>query len=98
MLMSTNEDRSMPTQILSSEELIRTARERFNLAIANKDLEVIRSLLTPSYHIVTGRSAQNHGADEEAARWSAVFREDPSAIYRRTPRQITINEDWGLAE
>ena len=96
--MSTNEDRSMPIQMLSLEGLLRTARERINLAIANQDVEVIRSLLASSYHIVTGRSAQNHGADEEAARWSEVFRGDPSVIYRRTPRQITINEDWGLAE
>ena len=96
--MSKNEYRSVPSDKLSSEEMIRAARERFNLAIAKKEVEVIRSLLAPSYHIVTGRSAQNHGADEEVVRWSEVFRGDPSVIYRRMPRQITINEDWGLAE
>jgi ketosteroid isomerase-like protein len=77
---------------------IRAAREQFNLAIANKDIEIIRTLLAPTYHIVTGRSAQNHGADEEARRWAEVFRTDPSTVYHRTPREITINEDWGLAE
>ena len=82
----------------SSNEIIRAARERFNVAIANKDVEAIRALLAPAYHIVTGRSAQNHGADEEATRWAEVFRADPTAIYRRTPREITINEEWGLAE
>ena len=49
-------------------EDIRAARERFNIAIAEQDVTMIRSLLAPTYHIVTGRSAQNHGADEEAAR------------------------------
>ena len=88
----------MPQRILTSGDFIRSARERFNMAIANKDVETIRTLLAPSYHIVTGRSAQNHGADEEAARWAEVFSVDPTAIYRRTPREITINEDWGLAE
>ena len=83
---------------LTSDEMIRAARERFNLAITNKDVEIIRTLLAPTYHIVTGRSAQNHGADEETARWAEVFRADPTTIYRRTPREITINEDWGLAE
>lgn len=82
----------------TSDEMIRAARERFNVAIADKNIETIRTLLAPTYHIVTGRSAQNHGADEEAARWAEVFREDPTAVYRRTPREITINEDWGLAE
>ena len=47
---------------------------------------------------MTGRSAQNHGRDEEAARWAEVFRADPTAVYRRTPREITINEEWGIAE
>jgi ketosteroid isomerase-like protein len=84
----------MPT----SDELIREAREKFNLAIANKDAETIRSLLAPSYHIVTGRSDQFHGQNEEAIRWSQVFESDPTAIYRRTPREITINEAWGFAE
>ncbi len=82
----------------TSEEMIRSARERFNIAIADKDVEVIRTLLVPTYHIVTGRSAQNHGADEEAVRWAEVFHADPTASYRRAPREITINEDWGLAE
>ena len=82
----------------TSDEMIHAARERFNLAIANKEVEVIRGLLAPTYHIVTGRSMQNHGADEESARWAETFRADPTVVYRRTPREITINEDWGLAE
>lgn len=84
----------MPT----SNEMIREARERFNIAIENKNAEIIRSLLAPSYHIVTGRSDQSHGQDEEANRWSNVFASDPTAIYHRKPREITINESWGIAE
>jgi len=84
--------------MFTSEELIRAARERFNIAIEYKDAEAIRTFLAPSYHIVTGRSAQTHGADEEAARWAEVFRTDPTAIYKRIPRQITVNESWGIAE
>ena len=82
----------------SSENLILATRERFNIAIANKDVITIRALLAPTYHIVTGRSDQNHGADEEATRWAEVFRADHTAIYRRTPREITINESWGIAQ
>ena len=81
----------------TSADLIRAARARFNIAIEYKDAEAIHSLLAPTYHIVTGRSAQNHGADEEAARWAEVFRSDPGAVYVRTPHDIAINEAWGLA-
>jgi ketosteroid isomerase-like protein len=83
---------------LPVEDLIREARESFNAAIANRDIDAIRSLLAPNYHIVTGRSEQSYGADEEARRWSERFRSDATVIYRRTPREITVNEDWGLAE
>ena len=82
----------------TSKEKIIATRERFNLAIAVKDSAAIRALLAPTYHIVTGRSDQNHGADEEAKRWADVFLADPTAIYRRTPREITVNEAWGIAE
>jgi ketosteroid isomerase-like protein len=80
------------------EDLIREARERFNIAIENRDVQAIRLLLAPEYHIVTGRSEQSHGADREAERWAARFRSDPTVTYRRTTRDVTINEEWGLAE
>jgi ketosteroid isomerase-like protein len=83
---------------LTSDEMIRATRESFNVAIVNRDIEAIRTMLAPTYHIVTGRSAQNHGANEEAARWAEVFRTDPTTVYRRTPREITINDEWGIAE
>lgn len=86
-----------PTGI-PTEDLIRASREQFNIAIEQKDLTTIRAMLAPSYHIVTGRSEQSHGADEEAKRWTDRFRSDPTTFYRRTPRAITINEDWGMAE
>ena len=81
-----------------SSDLIRATRERFNQAIANKDAAAIQTFFAPTYHIVTGRSAQNHGAEEEAKRWADVFQQDTTAIYRRTPREIRVNEAWGLAE
>ena len=79
-------------------EVIRAARERFNEAIEKRDAAGIKTFFAPSYHIVTGRSALNHGAEEEANRWADVFRQDPTAIYRRTPRDFHINEEWGIAE
>ena len=83
---------------LTSSDLIRSARETFNIAIAEKNSKGIRPLLAPSYHLVTGRSDQFHGADEEEIRWAELFQTDPTAVYRRTPREITTNEAWGIAE
>ena len=81
-----------------TEDLIRATREKFNIAIAEQDVETIRSLLAPNYHIVTGRSEQSHGAHEEAKRWAERFRVDPTVTYHRTTRDVTINEEWGMAE
>ena len=82
----------------TSTDLIRAAREAFNLAIAEKDAKRILPLLAASYHLVTGRSDQFHGADEEEIRWAELFQNDPTSIYRRTPREITTNDSWGIAE
>jgi len=82
----------------NSENEIRVIRERFNEAIANHNAETIGSFLAPEYHIVTGRSDQFHGADEEPLRWAGVFEKDPAVVYRRTSREIRVNELWGLAE
>ena len=82
----------------TSTDLIRAAREAFNLAIAEKDSKRIRPLLAASYHLVTGRSDQFHGADEEEIRWAQLFQQDPTSVYRRTPREITTNDSWGIAE
>ncbi len=82
----------------TSSDLIRSARERFNLAIAEKDSKRIRLLLASTYHLITGRSDQFHGAKEEENRWAELFQSDPTAVYHRTPREITANETWGIAE
>lgn len=77
---------------------VRKARETFNQAIARKDAAGIGALLAPTYHIVTGRSDQFHGAVEETKNWADRFRSDPTMTYRRTPREVTVNEAWGLAQ
>jgi ketosteroid isomerase-like protein len=77
---------------------IRYVRERYNQAIVKHDVETIGSLLAPEYHVVTGRSAQSHGVEEQQRRWAEVFEKDPAVIYRRVPREIRVNELWGLAE
>ena len=82
----------------SSSDAIRATRQRFNEAIAAHHAAPIRAFLAPNYHLVTGRSDQFHGAEEEALRWAQVFEKDSTVVYLRTPREIRVNEAWGLAE
>ena len=77
---------------------VREARERFNTAIVERNLAAIASLKAPSYHIVTGRSDQSHGAEAAIAIWASMFEGDPAVVYRRTPREVRVNAAWGLAE
>lgn len=90
-------DQEAPSQT-GSESRIRNARMQFNAAIAARDLAAIEEVLAPSYHIVTGRSAQSQGAVVEVDSWRETFSADPSFACERTPDQIVVNEDWGLAQ
>jgi ketosteroid isomerase-like protein len=76
---------------------IRAARERFNAAIASRDTATIGSLLLPTYHIVTGRSVQSHGAADEIGTWRTMF-SDTTLLYVRRTREVRANPSWGIAE
>jgi ketosteroid isomerase-like protein len=77
---------------------IRAARRSFNEAIASRDLDVISALLMPTYHIVTGRSAQSEGHDANVAAWQDMFATDSTMIYVRSTREVRVNREFGLAE
>jgi ketosteroid isomerase-like protein len=81
-----------------AESAIRDVREKFNQAIKSKNVDAVKPLFAPNYHIVTGRSAQYHGAENEYQNWKTLFADDPSFICDRKPREIRTNPDWGLAE
>lgn len=82
----------------AAENAIRDTREKFNQAIEHKNIDVIKPIFAPNYHIVTGRSAQYHGAENEYQNWNTLFADDPSFVCDRNPREIRTNLDWGLAE
>jgi 7,8-dihydropterin-6-yl-methyl-4-(beta-D-ribofuranosyl)aminobenzene 5'-phosphate synthase len=88
---------ALAATLVSGEAAVRAAREEFNAAIARHDAPAIARLLAPGYHIVTGRSDQSHGAGSEGEKWAARFAADPTVTYRRTPREVRVNEGWGLA-
>lgn len=82
----------------SAKSKITATREQFNQAIVDRDAIAIGQFLAPSYHIVTGRSAQSHGRATEIGTWSKLFEDDPKFGCHRTPLEITVNESWGLAQ
>ena len=82
----------------TAESAIRDAREKFNQAIERKNIDAIKPIFAPNYHIVTGRSVQFHGAENEYQNWKGLFKDDPSFVCNREPREIRTNIDWGLAE
>jgi len=82
----------------ADESAIRATREKFNKAIEQQDVDAINPVFAPNYHIITGRSAQFHGAESEYRNWQQLFKDDPTFTCRREPREIRTNSEWGLAE
>ena len=77
---------------------VRAARASFNAALAAGDLETIRALHAPEYHLITGRSAQFHGTEAHLALWQQSFAQEPPDLYVRTTREVRVNDAYGLAE
>ena len=82
----------------ASEQQIRLARDRFNLAIVERDVPTIAALLAPSYHLVSSRNSQTGGVGEALEMWGNTFARDTAEFYVRTPREIRVHEAWGQAE
>ena len=86
------------TAASASDAQIRAARAQFNEAIRTRDVDGIGRFLVPSYHIVTGRSAQSHGAANEVQSWRGMLLADPSFECTRLAGEISVNDRWGLAQ
>jgi ketosteroid isomerase-like protein len=91
-------DTTTPHVLASADAAIRGERARFNDAIARRDTAAIAATFLPTYHVVSGSNAQQHGVEAARRRWAEIFRTDPAATYMRTPREIRVNVAWGLAE
>lgn len=77
---------------------IRLARQHYNEAILNRNVEAICSFFASDYHVVTGRGIQSHGIEEQRHRWAAAFHADPIVLYRRRTRELRLNEPLEVAE
>lgn len=79
-------------------EQIVAARDAFNRAIADRDVAGIVAWLQPDYHIVTSAGTHRDGLDASAKSWADLFARDRHATYTRTPEEIFVNEDRGMAQ
>lgn len=67
------------------------ARQRFNEAILNRNVDVICSFFTADYYVITARGVQSHGVHEQRQRWTAAFQADPIMTYRRRTRKLRLS-------
>jgi uncharacterized protein (TIGR02246 family) len=80
-----------------SEALIRAARAASNAAIARRDPVAIAAFLAPDVHVVTSSGAHRHGREESRRSWVALFANDPTLRYVRTPTEVRVSEAAGVA-
>jgi ketosteroid isomerase-like protein len=79
-------------------EQIVAARDAINRAIADRDVAGIVAWLQPDYHIVTSGGTHRDGREATAKSWTDLFANDPAATYLRTPEEIFVNDDRGMAQ
>src|SRR5258708_12299239 len=88
-----------PTQIgnRTDKNLIRTAREFSNRAIARKDTAVLASVWTSDYHVITSRNFEVSGRLANRDRFAIEFSCNPDVIYILTPENIQLFSKWNMA-
>lgn len=81
----------------SPESRIRAARMRYNRALESQQPDGLVNLFAPDYQLITGRGDRRQGAKAQIEMWQQTFRDDPTFECQRTPEEINVNVDWGLA-
>ena len=82
----------------AGEAAVRAERARFNVRIAARDTAGMSAVFLPTYVLISGRSAQTRGDRAAVDGWATIFRTDPIATYVRMPREVRVNDAWGMAE
>jgi len=85
------------TDPASAESRIRAARARYNQALEKQQLDDLANLFAPNYQLISGRGDRREGQQAQVEMWRNTFRDDPTFNCQRTPDEIIVNEDWGLA-
>lgn len=73
-------------------DAVKAQRDRFNQAIAEKDLPVVEAVLKENVQLVTGTNSDLfEGRDAQLALWGDDFQSPERAIYVRTPHCIRVS-------
>ena len=78
-------------------ELIKSAREASNQAIAKHDIDGISKFWVNDFVQIRGNSTYLTGKDTIIASWRKLFKDNPNVVYIRTASQIIISTNDTLA-
>lgn len=76
---------------------IHAARKAFNEAIANHDIETMRSFLAEDYVITISTGQIERSRDAHIKSFALHFEQYPDVVYIRNPAEIKISEVYPLA-
>jgi ketosteroid isomerase-like protein len=76
---------------------IKAARNASNMAIAKHDIDGISKYWLPDFVQTIGRGISSTGKDTIVAGWKALFKENKTVSYTRTPSEITIADNGIMA-
>lgn len=76
---------------------IRMKRERFNAAVAARDLDALVPIWTEDVRVITSSGGRIEGRDAYRARFAGYFAEREEYRYRREPERVDVYEPWGVA-
>lgn len=76
---------------------IRMKRDRFNAAVAARDLDALVTIWTEDVRVITSSGGRIDGRDAYRARFAGYFAEREEYRYRREPERVDVYEPWGIA-
>lgn len=82
----------------ASASKIRAARARYNNALATQQLDGMANLFAPDYQLISGRGDRRQGPQAQMDMWRKTFEVDHTFNCQRTPEEVIVNADWGLAQ
>jgi ketosteroid isomerase-like protein len=80
------------TQQKNDEELIRSARQSSNEAIAKQDVERITSFWLDDYVVIRGSGVIESGKETNKENWHRIFKEAPKTYFERFPNEIIVSK------
>ena len=86
-----------PPPAPGDEAAIRSARHRFNQAIAAHDVAALDQDWTADITVTTSRGQRLVGRDAYRESLAGQFAARAGLVYRRTPSRITVQDAWGTA-